>query len=217
MPLDEQSTKDTGRCQQHPNAPSVAMCDRCQRALCIRCAVPVRGRTLGSECLAAELGPNLAPAASPLPRRAPLRWTGAGLSLALLATVLPWKRFGLGSGPFGAWGLTPRWSLLAATAALIGTLLWAGVAFGRFQPSRRWVLCLRVCAIGVIAGAALHLVRPPGFGPASFGPWVSLATGVLALSSSFFAIPHPAVAPESPLPTAKPKDASAIEHTLPPT
>ena len=33
----------------------------------------------------------------------------------------------------------------------------------------------------VIAASVLHLIRPPAFGPSSFGPWVALLAGVLAV------------------------------------
>ena len=44
------------RCIHHPGRPAVARCSACEEPVCMTCAVPVRGRVLGPECLAAELG-----------------------------------------------------------------------------------------------------------------------------------------------------------------
>src|SRR6266545_746437 len=58
VPVDEKSTKSGDRCDLHPASPSVAECQSCGRPLCLPCAVPVRGRVLGVECLEAALGPD---------------------------------------------------------------------------------------------------------------------------------------------------------------
>ena len=50
------------RCVHHPGRAAVARCSACEEPICLPCAVPVRGRVVGPECLAAELGdPDLRP------------------------------------------------------------------------------------------------------------------------------------------------------------
>src|SRR6266446_4891571 len=104
MPPEDRTTKTVDRCELHPGAATVATCGGCGRALCITCAVPVRGEVFGNECLP----PDLDPAGTALDSSAPLMprpvlAAGACWILALAATLLPWMRFGTGSGAFGAW------------------------------------------------------------------------------------------------------------------
>jgi hypothetical protein len=49
------------------------------------------------------------------------------------------------------------------------------------------VASLRILSGLVVAGAALHLLRPPPFGPSSFGPWVEMAAGIAALAGTLTA------------------------------
>src|SRR5437879_3371574 len=106
MRPDEQFTRSAARCLTHPSSPSVALCDSCGRPLCLRCAVPVRGEVYGPECLAEVLGPDGATAATALPappRNLLFDLTGLGLVVAVVASLLPWTRFGQPSGVFGGW------------------------------------------------------------------------------------------------------------------
>jgi len=154
---DEQATS-LGPCERHPGKPSVATCDECGRPLCLTCAVPVRGRVLGPGCLSRELGPELAPSPpAPAAGRPILLVTGIGFAAAAISTALPWKKFGEGSGPLGAWGLAPRWSILAGVAALLGLLVWATVSLRGRRPGTKWAAALRLLAILVASGAVLHL------------------------------------------------------------
>jgi hypothetical protein len=98
MSTDERG-RGTERCSVHGSAPSVARCDACGRAMCLSCAIPVRGRVLGTECLATALGPE-APVPvvhEPRPGATPRAVALAGFAAAAAATVLPWSRFGTGS------------------------------------------------------------------------------------------------------------------------
>jgi hypothetical protein len=150
--------------------------------MCLTCAIPVRGRTLGSECLATELG-----------EEAPTQEIGAarakagegrtvarvGLVVAALATILPWSRFGPGSGPFGAWSADPLWSMIAAIVATAGLVLAVTQPMAR-ERSRAWDLACLVTALLVVAGSALALARPPAFASPWLGPWLALLGGLLA-------------------------------------
>ena len=184
MEPDEQATS-LGPCERHPGKPSVATCDECGRPLCLTCAVPVRGRVLGPGCLSRELGPELAPSPpAPAAGRPILLVTGIGFAAAAISTALPWKKFGEGSGPFGAWGLAPRWSILAGVAALLGLLVWATVSLRGRRPGTKWAAALRLLAILVASGAVLHLLRPPPFGPSSVGPWAALISAAVAFAGT---------------------------------
>ena len=178
MPSDERATKIAGRCETHPGAPAVAACDGCGRALCIVCAVPVRGRVLGHECLPADAkSPNGDEPLRP-PRPGASRIVlGSGFGVALLATALRWTRFGEAARPFGAWAWDPRWSMLAAAAALAGSAIWV---VGRRRGGRTWSVLLAGLGAAVAVGSLLSILNPPPFTKAAVWPWVSLAGGILA-------------------------------------
>jgi hypothetical protein len=186
VPVEERSTRSAERCDQHPARQAVAHCDACGRPLCLGCAVPVRGRVFGAECLpeSAERG-TPARAARPRPPLTGARvLQGAGFALALLATALPWSRFGMGSGAFGAWGRTPRWALVVTVAALAGCLLWAiRQLVGRPDgpASDAWLAGLGGL---VILATLLSVWHPPAFTRTWLGPWTALASGVVACWAS---------------------------------
>lgn len=175
-------------CETHPRSPSVAGCDVCGRALCLACAVPVRGRVIGPECLpevlgTEDLGELPAP---PRPRRPGLWLAAAAFLMAFVATLLPWTRFGTGSGRFGAWSLSFRWSLVVVGGAGAGTLL-ATLLLARRRPSGRVAaVALAALAIVVAAGAVLHILRPPPFTNASLGPWGALVAAGTGLAGAFW-------------------------------
>ena len=170
------ATKGSERCEIHPGTVSVARCARCDRTLCIACAVPVRGEVLGPECLPADVANE---AGSAQVRRPPMArwWIGAGAALVLLvgSTVLPWTRFGVASGWFGAWGAPLCWSTLTVAAASLAFLMWAA----RRYPGPATVRVVAALAIVAAAGAHLSIINPPPFTRASPAPWVALVAGGL--------------------------------------
>ena len=164
----------------------MAGCDGCGRPLCLACAVPVRGRVLGSECLAAALGSDVRQdedVSSRAPWAAPWALTGAGFALSVAATILPWTRFGEGSGLFGAWGRTTRWSALATVAAVLGLGLWFALRKGVVRWS--WVAVETALGAIVVLGAALAIVRPPPFTRPWIGPWFALGAGLLSCAAAW--------------------------------
>ena len=181
------------KCRQHPGTAAIAECDECGTPLCLRCSVPVRGKVFGPECLPEDLRIDLPPPAPTRRDRMLFAWTGIGALIAVAATALPWKRYGLGSGPFGAWGSTMRWSILAGVAAIMCLFVWALVSIVGLKPGKTWRGALRTIAVLIGAGAALHVLRRPGFGPLAMGPWVCLAGAAIALAGTFFGrgTPHP--------------------------
>lgn len=160
----------------------------CGRPLCLSCAIPVRGQVLGAECLAAVLGPDgppEEPAAPARPRQPGLTLAGAGFALAVAASLLPWTRFGQGSGLFGAWGISPfRWSSLAALAGALGLALWVGARLTSRIPERTLARLLSAMAALAGLGSLLHLLHPPPFTHPWLGPWVALAAATAALAGS---------------------------------
>jgi hypothetical protein len=180
MPTEERTTKGAERCATHPSRLTVGACDVCGRPLCIECAIPVRGRVLGAECLPEVLGKDI-PASSPPRRwrrlRSPAdRVAGALLSIAALVTLFPWTRFSTGSGFAGAWTFDVRWSMLAACAAVIGLAAWR--AFGR-RPSVARTATI-VAGVVVVVGSLLAALNPPPFTKPTLAPWIALAAGAAA-------------------------------------
>jgi hypothetical protein len=180
MPTEERTTKGAERCATHPSRLTVGTCEVCGRPLCVECAVPVRGRVLGPECLSEVLGDDI-PLATP-PRawkrsRAPLdRMIGASLGVAVIATLFPWTRFSTGSGFAGSWALEVRWSMLAACAAVIGLGLWLGL--GRRPRAARTAAIASGTIVAV--GSLLAALNPPPFTKPALAPWISLGAGAVA-------------------------------------
>ena len=145
--------------------------------------MPIRGEAYGSECLSAVLGsdaPSEEPAPTPRVDRV-LRWiVGVGFGVALLGTVLPWSRFGVGSDRFGAWGHDLRWSLVVAASAVLGAAWWTVVRRMRERPLADE---LAVALAGlVVVGSLVAIWRPPPFTRTWLGPWVAAAGGAIALA-----------------------------------
>jgi hypothetical protein len=185
MPEDR-AARTQERCASHPRTPAVAPCDRCGRPLCVGCAIPVRGRVLGACCLEAVLGPlpDGGRAPRPAPDALPARLVGASLTVAALATALPWTRFGAGSGAFGAWSGSFRWSMVAATAAVLGLGLWSLARRGRFGAGRLPPGFFGTLAGMGAAGALLSIAHPPPFARPSLAPWLALAACLVGMGGA---------------------------------
>lgn len=187
----ERSTRSAERCAVHPSRSSVSRCSNCLRPLCLTCAVPVRGRVLGPECLAAELGADAPPEAA---RRAVVPGgrmravAGGALVVALAATLLPWSRFAVGSGMFGAWGWQGRWAHLATLASAAGVLVWLVRRLLGDGDRRGFDVALAVLGALTFAGALLAISRPPPFTHTAVGPWVAGVAGAVACAASLVAL-----------------------------
>jgi hypothetical protein len=142
----------------------------------------------GPECLAEVLGPDGAtgPAAVPSkPRNLLSDLAGLGLLVAVVASILPWTRFGQPSGLFGGWGINPqRWSSLASYASFVGLVLWVAWRPGGVQSSLGRSAILLGLGVATAAGAVLHILNPPPFTHAWLGPWVSIGGAALAVAAS---------------------------------
>jgi hypothetical protein len=179
---DGRDTAPHERCVHHPTKGAVARCSACEQPVCLTCAVPVRGRVLGPECLAAELGdPGIT--TSPVSERSVAgSWMAvAGAVLALVATVGPWTRTGAGDRMFGAWVPSLRWSMAAAVAAVA---LLASAWWFRAHGSRVATLFVILAGAGVSAAAALSIAFPPTFQAASWGPWVAAVGGAIGAAGA---------------------------------
>ncbi len=162
--------------------------------MCLACAIPVRGRTLGAECLATALGPDV-PVPKLLAREpgaAARTIARAAFGLAVVATILPWSRFGAGSEPFGAWTTRPRWSMVVAGLSVAGLLLSLARRWSRSRASA-WDVASVVGGGMIAVGSVLALTRPPAFTSPWLGPWVSLAAGIAAGMASFVALRGPRI------------------------
>jgi hypothetical protein len=181
MPPDERATKVVDRCATHPGRPKAATCERCGRALCVECAVPVRGVAYGPECLGDVLGVDAPVVVTPRPTRSPLdRAAGVALGVAFVSTLAPWTRFGTGSVWLrGAWAWDVRWSMLAAISALVAIVAWALARPGSPETARR--VCMAAC-VGSTVGSILAILNPPPFTRPALAPWIALIASVAALA-----------------------------------
>ncbi|MGZ4129747.1 MAG: hypothetical protein ACXVPR_02825 [Actinomycetota bacterium] len=186
MPVDERAVKGAERCATHPARATVGACDVCGRPLCVGCAIPVRGRVLGAECLPEVLGDDT-PETPVAPWRRPARSVaeqtiGAVLAVAVLTTLLPWTRFGTGSGFAGGWSADRRWSMLAAAAAVVSIGLW-------LWSVRRPVVARGAAIVGgtlILCGSVLAMVNPPPFTKPALAPWVAAAAAAGAIGVGAF-------------------------------
>jgi hypothetical protein len=143
----------------------------------------VRGGALGVECLHRAIGSD---APAPQAPASGLRASGLlvviAFALAVVATFLPWSRFGPGSGAFGAWARSPRWSMVVVVAASAGLVLAAGRR--RLPRAGIWDAALAGAGVVVAAGSVLAVLAPPDFASPWIGPWVALGGGIAAVATS---------------------------------
>ena len=161
--------------------------------MCLACSIPVRGRAYGSECLAGVLGsdaPAQVESAEARPDAAVRLATAMAFGGAVVATMLPWSRFGPGSDAFGAWTRAGHWSMFAAVAAVTGLVL-AIVSLRRPEPSHPRDLGCAVLGAAVALASALSLIFPPAFSRPWLGPWVALIAGLVAGGASLVAARSP--------------------------
>lgn len=150
--------------------------------MCLACAVPVRGRVTGPECLAAELGdPALTAPPDPEPAVAGSWGAVAGAVLALVATIGPWTRTGAGAGLLGAWVPSVRWSMVAAGAAVV---LLPAAWWLRARASRSGATIVILGGAAVASGSALAIAFPPTFQAASWGPWLAALGGAVSVAGA---------------------------------
>jgi hypothetical protein len=173
------TTARPGRCVHHPGVAAVGTCQVCARAVCIACAVPVRGTIVGPECLAAVLDRAPDPLLVPPPISPLGDWLAqAGFGVVLALSLLPWSRVGEGARVLGAWAV--NWSLLAAVGALAGLAV-ALFARHRSVDPRLTASAYAILAMTVALGALLHVVRPPLLAEASVLPVFALVGSAAAL------------------------------------
>lgn len=155
--------------------------------------MPVRGDVFGHECLADALGEDEDGLDPPLePRRVENAIVGAAFLGAVVMSLLPWSRFGQGSGLLGGWGLPLRWSALAGIAAVAGAVGWLAAARTGRRPGPAARVVIGGLAAVVAVASLLWIVRPPSFTRPSLVPYLSLALGLVALVGLLRAAPRSA-------------------------
>lgn len=161
-PGESQPPVRLGRCANHAAMPAVGTCDVCGKAICLSCAIPVRGKLVCHDDLPTVLE-DAPPAVAPSP---PLPRPGggdavviAGFGLVVMLSIFPWTRFGDRSGYFEAW--LPHWSLIAVAGALLGIALAVRALLRPVDPR---LVAGSYSVLAVIVGAAtvLHRHHPPG-------------------------------------------------------
>jgi hypothetical protein len=175
----ESTALESKWCGVHRDRQAVEHCAECGRPACLTCAVPVRRQVLCTECARRVVGEPVRPATRPrsLGSRIPDASAALLLATALLATLLPWDRFGALTGMLSAWRLRPDpWPFLAGLLLLLGTVS-TGVGL-----LRRWPTVLRYSAmlyttVGATAAGAVGvaLARAPDYTSHTPAPYVALA------------------------------------------
>jgi hypothetical protein len=157
--------------------------------MCLACSTPVRGENFGSECLGDVLGPDAGDTIDPsTPRshRGATTFALAAFGVAVLATALPWSRFGPGSGAFGAWTRSGHWSLIAALAAIGGLVITAARLRSRLRDPG-WDVAIAGLGALVVVASLLSVLFPPAFSRPWLGPWFAVVAGATACGMSIWA------------------------------
>ena len=179
-----QAPTRAGRCANHPDTPKAADCDLCGRPLCLSCAIPVRGRVVGPECVGTLVqdAPEEALRPPSLPPRRGDVSALVGFGLVLVVSVFPWSRFGDASRFLGAWSL--HWSLWCVTAALIGL---TAALVSRRRPIEPVVVGAAYVVLGalVVVAAILQQRHPPLLSEATVWPMVAVLGGLAAVVGGF--------------------------------
>lgn len=176
---EEQTSARKGRCANHPAVARVGACDMCGRPLCIACAVPVRGRVIGPECLPKVLVDAPEPVHIPKPPSPRGDLIAAlGFVVVLLSSMFPWSRFGDSSHYFGAW--SRHWSLVAVLAAVLGLAL---IVLARTRPVDARIEVVAFSGLAIAAGLAafLHYRNPPLLSAPTRWPWIAILGAAVAL------------------------------------
>jgi hypothetical protein len=156
--------------------------------MCLACSTPVRGQNFGSECLADVLGPDVGDTTNPSTAR-PNRvrtFALAAFGVAVLATALPWSRFGPGSGAFGAWTRSGHWSLVAALAAIGGLVITAARLRSRLRDPG-WDVAIAGLGALVVVASLLSVLFPPAFSRPWLGAWFAVVAGAMACGTTILA------------------------------
>ncbi len=156
--------------------------------MCLACSTPVRGENFGSECLADVLGPGAGDTTDPSTAR-PNRvrmFALAAFGVAVLATALPWSRFGPGSSAFGAWTRSGHWSLVAALAAIGGLVITAARLRSRLRDPG-WDVAIAGLGALVVVASLLSVLFPPAFSRPWLGAWFAVVAGAMACGTSILA------------------------------
>jgi hypothetical protein len=107
-------------------------------------------------------------------------------AIAVLATALPWSRFGPGSEAFGAWSRSGRWSVVAGIASLIGLGLSLAQRRARLRAPG-WDVAVALAGAVIAIASVLAVAVPPEFSRPWLGPWVAAAAGALACGATVLA------------------------------
>ena len=181
MPTEERTTKGTERCATHPSRLTVGTCDVCGRPLCVECAVPVRGRVLGPECLSEVLGDDIpaTPVAASLATVALARRPHGGRVARRRRRS---RRCSRGRGSAPARGSRERGRSRCAgrcspPARGDRTRPLARVRSPASQVARTVAI---VTGTIVAVGSLLAALNPPPFTKPALAPWISLAAGAVA-------------------------------------
>lgn len=176
------------RCSLHPDRGAVGICGRCERILCLECAVPFRGTVRCERCAALELGD---PEPVTTPTRRLFRADHGALALLIAgvaATFPPWHRSGTLTSALSAWSfLLDGWAALGCVAlAAAAALMLLALVRPAFGPrAKRAVLGL--CAASAFS-ITFALLRAPGFFSSTPAPYLAVAAGAGGAAVAAFSL-----------------------------
>ncbi len=171
-------------CLLHPERPAVERCEACGRAACLPCAVPVRGQVLCTECARREVGvpaPTSTAPSAPAPNF-PHIAAASLFGVGVLATIVPWDRFGVLTSVLSAWRPDPEpWPLVASISLLLGVV----GSVSTFTPSAQSRMRSSIAGytvVGVLAAAATTktLLGSPSYVSHTFAPYLVLSVSLAA-------------------------------------
>jgi hypothetical protein len=159
MPLYEDPTKkkkepekDYGKCVQHPDAPSVARCSRCDAPVCKACRTRWHQEAVCPQCVDMSLLDD-----EPSPQEAQLQKMQAWIAVVLavfgwaflLLTLLPYSTFHQGSAKSTV--------IFFAYALYLGSFLPAICGLGLAMAALRLRGDHRIVALCALVGSGLHI------------------------------------------------------------
>ena len=172
-----EATLEREQCSLHPDRGAVGVCERCERTVCLECAVAFRGTVRCERCAALELGD---PEPVTTPSRRLLRPEHGVLALlvtGLAATFPPWHRSGTLTSVLSAWRVPlDGWAALGCIALAAAAALMLPTLLRPSAGTRKRVAVLALSALSAFA-IGIALVRAPGFFSSTAAPYIAGAAG----------------------------------------
>ena len=172
-----EATLERERCSLHPDRGAVGICGRCERTVCLECAVPFRGAVRCERCAALELGD---PEPVTTPSRRLFRADHGTLALLIAgvaATFPPWHRSGTLTSALSAWSFPlDGWAAFGSVALAAAAAVMLLALVRPVSGTRAKMAVFGLCAASAFS-ITFALLRSPGFFSSTPAPYVAVAAG----------------------------------------